>query len=72
MTVSDAGVQMLHVGRTKGPALDCKLGRTLLSDLTKRHSFYATPKGSNDDWWVCFHILVSTKLYGFQRASVPF
>lgn len=45
-------VQMLHVGRTKGPGSDCKLGKSLMADLTKRDSFYATPKGSNDDWWV--------------------
>ncbi|KAL3153111.1 hypothetical protein ABBQ38_012130 [Trebouxia sp. C0009 RCD-2024] len=44
-------LMMLHVGRTKGPASDCKLGRSLLADLTRRHSFYATPKGSNDDWY---------------------
>lgn len=43
-------VQMLHVGRTKGPSAECKPGKTLLADLKRRHAFYATPTGSNDDW----------------------
>ncbi|KAL0027358.1 hypothetical protein WJX79_004098 [Trebouxia sp. C0005] len=44
-------LMMLHVGRTKGPAAECKPGKTLLADLKKRHAFYATPTGSNDDWY---------------------
>ena len=43
-------LQMLHTGRTRSPAAYEKVGKTLLADLTKRHAFYATPKGSNDDW----------------------
>lgn len=44
-------LMMLHVGRTKGPSAECKPGKTLLADLKKRHAFYATPTGSNDDWY---------------------
>ncbi|DBA87294.1 TPA: hypothetical protein ACH3X1_004352 [Trebouxia sp. C0004] len=44
-------LMMLHVGRTKGPAAECKTGKTLLASLKKRHAFYATPTGSNDDWY---------------------
>ncbi|KAL0051819.1 hypothetical protein WJX82_002667 [Trebouxia sp. C0006] len=44
-------LMMLHMGRTKGPAAECKPGKTLLADLKKRHAFYATPTGSNDDWY---------------------
>ena len=43
-------LQMLHVGRTKGPAADSKAAKALLADLRRQHAFYATPKGSNDDW----------------------
>ncbi|KAL4448170.1 hypothetical protein ABPG75_005389 [Micractinium tetrahymenae] len=42
---------MLHVGRTKAPQARAPAAQELLRQLTEAGSFYATPAGSNDDWY---------------------
>ncbi len=33
--------------QAKAPA-----AQALMKELSEQHSFYVTPAGSNDDWWV--------------------
>lgn len=42
---------LLHINRTKAPSAHAPAAAALLDRLRSKNCFYATPHGSNDDWY---------------------
>lgn len=50
---------ILHVARTRSPAAQEPAAQELLEKLRKEGSFFATPQGSNDDWYWLYAAIAS-------------
>ena len=71
LTTKHACAQMLHQSRVKAAPARQRRAAGLLERLRRENSFYATPFGSNDDWY-WLYAAVKSGDQPSSAASLPF
>lgn len=45
-------MQVMHEGRVRAPEAKTQKATAVLNSWRRSNTFYSSPFGSNDDWWV--------------------